>query len=323
MKKLLLSITIALLLFGVPAVAQQDAQYSQYIFNGIYINPAYAGYKENLNLHMFYRNQWTGIDGAPKSMSLAVDAIANSGNVGLAFQVSSDKLGAQNNLAAYGNYAYRIRLNDEGTSRLALGVGLGALQLGIDGSMFNPNDPERDAPTGNQTAIVPDARAGAFFSNEHFFAGFSVDNLISQYIELDKYAFIPQPKAHFYLTAGAMVKLGDGLKLKPSFLIKDDRKGPTSLDLNAFFLFGDRLWLGGSYRTGVKLYEKNHLQNNLSNLNSAIAAVEFYATDKLRIGYAHDFSVGPLRGYSSGTHEISVGFTFLKPTVRMATPRFF
>ncbi|RZK51316.1 MAG: type IX secretion system membrane protein PorP/SprF, partial [Pedobacter sp.] len=72
MKKLLLSITIALLLFGVPAMAQQDAQYSQYIFNGIYINPAYAGYKENLNLHMFYRNQWTGIDGAPKSMSLAV-----------------------------------------------------------------------------------------------------------------------------------------------------------------------------------------------------------------------------------------------------------
>lgn len=323
MKRLLLTITLALSLLYKPASAQQDAQYSQYIFNGIYINPAYAGYKENLNLHTFYRNQWTGIKGAPKSMSLALDAIANEGNVGLALQISSDKLGAQTNLAAYGNYAYRIRMNHDGSSRLAFGVGFGAIQLGIDGGMLNPNDPEREQPSGSQTTILPDARAGVYFSNNRFFAGFSVDNLISQYINIEKYAFIPQPKPHFYLTAGTLLDLSSDLKLKPSVLLKDDRGGPTSLDVNAFLLFGEKLWLGGSYRTGVKLYDKSYLQNNLSSLNSAIAAVEFFATDKLRIGYAYDFSIGPLKGYSSGTHEISVGFYFLKPTVRMATPRFF
>lgn len=323
MKKLLATFIVLTVLAYKPVLAQQDAQYSQYIFNGIYINPAYAGYKENLNMHAFYRNQWTGIKGSPTSMSLAVDAIANKGNVGLAFQVSSDKLGAQTNLAAYGNYAYRIQMNDDGSSRLALGLGLGVTQLGINGDMLNPNHPELDQPTGTQSTILPDARAGVYFSNDKIFAGFSVDNLISQYINIDRYAFIPQPKPHFYLTGGALFNLSTEVKVKPSFLLKDDRGGPTSLDLNAFFILADRLWLGGSYRTGVKLYNKDYLQKDLSNLNSAVAAIEVFATDRLRIGYAYDFSIGPLKTYSSGTHEISLGFYFIKSKVRMATPRFF
>lgn len=143
--------------------AQQDAQFSQYMFNGIYINPAYAGYKEQLNVHAFYRNQWVGLDGAPKTMSLAVDAIANQGNVGLALQISNDRIGAQRNLAAYANYAYRLRLDTYGESRLAFGLGVGVIQLGIDGSLLNPNDFEGQLPPGMQSRIVPDARAGVFF----------------------------------------------------------------------------------------------------------------------------------------------------------------
>lgn len=323
MKKILLLLTAYLLLLMGSAKAQQDAQFSQYMFNGIYINPAYAGYKEVLNVHGFYRNQWTGINGAPKTMSLAVDAIANEGNVGLALQVSSDKLGAQNNLGLYGNYAYRIRLNADGSSRLALGLGVGMIQLGIDGSKLNPNDPEPNQPTGVQNTIVPDARAGVFFSNNQFYAGFSADNLIATYVDIRRYAFIPQPKPHYYLTAGALVPLSSDFQLKPSFLIKDDRGGPTSLDLNAFLLIKDALWIGGSYRTGIKLYDKSYLQRDLTPLNSAVAAVQFFPSQRFRIGYAYDFSVGPLQGYSGGTHEISIGYSFIKPNVRMTTPRVF
>ncbi|RYD95847.1 MAG: type IX secretion system membrane protein PorP/SprF, partial [Sphingobacteriales bacterium] len=123
MKKVFILFTLIVLTQMVRG--QQDAQYSQYMFNGVYINPAYAGYKEQLNLHSFYRNQWTGIKGAPKSASLAVDAIANDGNVGLAFQLASDKLGAQSTIAAYGSYAYRLRVGSDESSRLALGLGIG------------------------------------------------------------------------------------------------------------------------------------------------------------------------------------------------------
>jgi type IX secretion system PorP/SprF family membrane protein len=293
------------------------------MFNGIYINPAYAGYKEQLNLHAFYRNQWTGIKGAPKTMSLAVDAIANDGNVGLAFQVSSDQIGAQKNLAAYADYAYRIRTNADGTSRLVFGLGVGVLQLGIDGALLNPNDFEQYQPVGIQNAIVPDARAGVFYSNDRFYAGLSIDNLVAHYIDIHRYAYIPQPKPHYYLTAGVLVPINEAVLLKPSFLLKDDRGGPTSLDINAFLILAEKFWIGGSYRTGVKLYNKSYLQKDLTNSNSAVAAIQIFPTDKFRIGYAYDFSIGPLQGYSSGTHEISIGFTFLKSNVRMASPRFF
>lgn len=317
----------AITLSSLLAVAQQDAQYSQYMFNGIYINPAYAGYKEQLNVHSFYRNQWTGITGAPKSMSLAVDAIANSGNVGLAFQVASDKLGAQNSVSAYANYAYRLRVGKSESSRLALGVGVGVLQQGIDGNNLNARDEgDNFIPIGNQNEIVPDARAGVFYSDDRFYAGFSADNLIAQYIlnQRNLSVYFQTPKTHFYLTAGMLLPINESVQIKPSFLLKDDRGGPTSLDINAFVLLGNKIWVGGSYRTAVKLYNKSYLQSNLQKTNSAVGMVEFFATNFLRLGYAYDQTLSSLAGYSGGSHEISVGFT-IKPKkgIKMLTPRYF
>jgi type IX secretion system PorP/SprF family membrane protein len=320
MKKTILTIGLGLSLFG--ASAQQDAQYSQYIFNGIYINPAYAGYKEVLNLHSFYRTQWTGVSGAPRTATLAVDAIANDGNVGLALQVVDDRLGAQENLSAYASYAYRLRLNAEGTSRLSFGLSGGLQQYGYDGSRAVTNDPDA-VGAGMYRALVPDARIGVFFSNERYFAGLSADNLISSQYGDRKFLNIPKPSVHAYLTAGMLLPLSEDIRLRPSFLFKEDFNGPTSLDLNAFVLFGEKLWLGGSYRTGVRLWDKPNLDRGLSDLNSAVAAVEFFPTSAIRIGYAYDFAVGALQGNSGGTHEISLAFMFNRKGTRMATPRVF
>jgi type IX secretion system PorP/SprF family membrane protein len=322
MKKIFIFFAV-LQLISTLAQAQQDAQFSQYMFNGIYINPAYAGYKEQLNVSAFYRNQWTGVEGAPRTTSIAVDAIANDGRVGLALQLSDDELGAQRNLTAYANYAYRIKVNANGTSTLALGLGVGMVQLGINGALLNPNDPEMYQPVGMQTSAVPDARVGIYFSNNYFYAGLSADNLVAQYLDKGRYQFIPQPKPHIYLTAGMLVPLSEDIQLKPSFLLKDDRAGPTSLDLNAFIIMGDKLWLGGAYRTGVKLYNKPYLQNSLESQNSAIAAIQIMGSSNIRIGYAYDFSIGPLQGYSGSTHEISIGYTFPRKNQRMLTPRYF
>lgn len=324
MKRLL--IILAILLLVQTAKSQQDAQYSQYMFNGIYINPAYAGYKEQTNLHSFYRNQWTGISGSPKSMSLAIDGIANEGNVGLAFQVSSDKLGAQSSLSAYGNYAYRIRMNAEGTSRLAFGIGVGVIQNALHGDMLNPKDQgDEFIPIGLERELAPDARVGVYYSDSKFYAGFSVDNLVAQHVLNKQNVGInfPIPKAHYYLTAGMMLPLSYGVQFKPSLLLKDDKGGPTSLDVNAFLLLGEKIWLGASYRTAVKLYEKNYLQADLDKKNSIVAMAEIYASPQLRIGYAFDYGLNKLQPYSGGTHEISVGYYFKQKKVRMGTPRYF
>jgi type IX secretion system PorP/SprF family membrane protein len=315
-----------LLVFSLALKAQQAAQFSQYMFNGIYINPAYAGYKEELNLHSFYRNQWVGIQGSPKSMSLAVDAIANDGNVGLAFQLSSDKLGAQSSVSGYVNYSYRIRLGNSEDERLAFGIGAGVIQNAIDGSQLQAIDlNDNRLPVGLQSSILPDARVGAFYSSDKWYAGVSVDYLLAQYMgnkNVDG-AFYPTPKPHIYLTGGGLLPINEVVQLKPSFLLKDDRGGPTTLDVNAFLLLADKIWIGGSYRTGVKLYDKSYLQNDLLQRNAIVAMTEFFVSPQLRLGYAFDYSLTQLSGYTGGSHEISIGFYFKPKNLRMLTPRCF
>lgn len=323
MKKRLFTLAVLLTIMCQIAYGQQDAQYSQYIFNGIYINPAYAGYKEVLNLHSYYRNQWTGVKGAPKTMNLAVDAIANDGNVGLAFQVVNDQLGAQSNTSAYASYAYRIRFNADGSSRLAFGVSLGIAQFGLDATKLNPNDPEPNITNTDNNILLPDARVGAFFSNNQFFVGLSADNLLASQSSDNRFTGIPKPAIHSYLTAGMLVPLSEGIQLKPSFLVKEDFKGPTNLDLNAFVLFGEKLWLGATYRSGIKLWKKSNLQDDLSNKDAVVATFQVFPTSNLRIGYAYDFSVGPLKGNSGGSHEISIGYMFNRRNARMVSPRYF
>ncbi len=303
--------------------AQQDAQQSQYMFNGLYINPAYAGYQEKVNLQSFYRNQWAGIPGAPVTLSVALDASANDGNVGLALQLSSDKLGAQSYLSAYGNYAYRLRMNADGSSRLAFGIGFGVQQQSLNTSALEPNDPEPKQIAGTQSKLVPDARIGVYFSTDKFYAGVSADNLVASYLNFDDQPFLAKPKPHLYLTGGMLKRITEDLFFKPSILLKDEKDGPTSLDINSFLLFGEKLWIGGSYRTRVNLYNKSYVQNNINSPNSVVLMVQAFAVENLRIGYSYDFSVGPLQGSNGGTHELSVGYYFKARKTRLLTPRYF
>jgi len=300
--------------------AQQDAQYSQYIFNAVYINPAYAGYRERLNLNATYRNQWTGINGAPKSFSFAVDALMPNERVGLSLIVGSDQLGAQKNLSAYGNYAYRFPVNEDETSKLAFGLGAGFMQSGIDGNMLDPSDlGDEYVPTGMVKKIIPDIRAGVFFSTEKMYVGASVNNLIGKYI-LDKKSLdfnYPTPEPHYYLTGGVLIPLVEyEIDFKPFFLIKDDISGPTVLDLNAFFLFKQKVWIGAGYRTGIKVYNKPALVGEVRNKNAIIGMAEVFFNDRLRLGYSYDHATSGLTGYSGATHEISISWNFMNERER-------
>ncbi|RYF25449.1 MAG: type IX secretion system membrane protein PorP/SprF [Flavobacteriales bacterium] len=300
--------------------AQQDAQYSQYIFNAVYINPAYAGYRERLNLNATYRNQWTGINGAPKSFSLAADALMPNERVGLSLILAADQLGAQKNLSAFANYAYRFPVNEDETSKLAFGLGLGFQQFGIYGDLMDPGDAgDNLIPLGTVKELVPDIRAGAFFSTPKMYIGASVNNLIGKFI-LDKKKLdfnFPTPEPHFYLTGGTLIPLIEyEIDFKPFFLIKDDISGPTVLDLNAFFLFKQKLWLGAGYRTGIKMYNKPALVGDVKNSNALIGMAEVFISDKLRIGYSYDHATSNLAGYSGSTHEISISWNFMNERER-------
>lgn len=315
---------IYFIISSLSAKAQQNAQFSQYIFNGLYINPAAAGAKEDFYLHSFYRSQWTGVTGAPQSLSIAADGSVNNERVGLGILLAKDKLGAQNSTAAYGNYAYRLQLGERGDQHLAFGLGVGIVQSGIDGSKLNSAQTgDNLIPIGYQSTILPDARAGMLFTSESFFAGFSADNMIAKYWNRDKSLNVPIPQPHFYLTAGTMLFLNDDMKVKPSFLLKHTT-GTTSMDINAFLVMGDRTWIGGSYRTSLNIFSNSSTVGSYQNASAIVAQLEFFATSKLRIGYAFDYSLSTFSGFGNGSHEISLGiYLSKKATQSFSTSSYF
>lgn len=309
MNKIILTGLFFFMLFH--AKGQQDAQYGQYVFNGLYINPAYAGYKDEIYFQAFFRTQWTGIKGGPKSLSVSIDAPVNKKKLGLGALITTDKIGAQNSLNAVGNLSYRIQLNSEDTKAIAFGIGLGVSQNGINGSLLTPTDiGDLRVPTGMISRMAPDARAGIQYSSERFFIGLSVNNLIAPYLKAEKEDDILNLKqeSHVYLTAAKVYVINSDLFFKPSILFKDDLHGPTSADFNAFLLFKQKVWFGGVYRTSVKLYPKTHLQKDLSNQSAIGFIAEFFVKPNFRIGYGYDYSLNKLGPYDNGSHEISVGF---------------
>lgn len=319
-KKSWLSLLVVLICFEVKA--QQNAQYSQYIFNGLYINPASAGAKEDFYVHSFYRSQWTGVTGAPQSFSVAADGTINDEKVGLGILLAKEKLGAQSTLAAYVNYAYRLQLGVQG-QHLSFGLGAGIVQSALDGSkLIGIQDGDNIIPVGTQSTILPDARAGVLYTSDTFFAGFSADNLVAKYMNRDKSLLVPIPQPHFYLTAGTLFSLNDDTKIKPSFLLKNASGTATTLDVNTFLILGDRTWIGGTYRSSLNIFSKN--STSLQGSNALVAQIEIFATRKLRIGYAFDYSLTAFSGFGNGSHEISLGiYLSKKPAQNFTTSSYF
>jgi len=297
------------------ANAQQDPQYSQYIFNGLILNPAYAGSKEHLNANAIYRTQWTGLEGSPKTQTASVDKMAFR-NVGLGFHVVNDCIGAERNLSFYGSYAYKLRF--ESNVKLSLGIAGGVSNYSVDESLLktdNPYDP--DVQKLANSKILPDAKTGVFFNTERYYAGVSVSNILSDLFSYE--SSLGKPKKHYYLTTGYLWNITPGFAFKPSILLKESFDGPGNLDLNGFVLINDKLWLGSSYRTGSGLF---YLGNSNFNFRNAVALMMEYYFNEFRIGYVYDITTSGLNGYS--THEISLGYYFVKKhESKMLVPRYF
>ena len=296
-------------------LAQQDPQFSQYMFNGLFLNPAYAGSKGYTSLSTSFRSQWTGLPGAPVTQTVAIDGNLNP-KLGGGFTVSHDRLGAQRFTEVAASAAVRINLSRK--TRLAMGISVGATQQVLDGTMLTPAERDDQAiPMGIERVLRPNAKVGAYLFSNLFYAGASVSNIM-----FFKEGLPTDPIPHLFLTAGGILDFGPNLKFKPSFLLKEDFKGPSALDLNAFVLFNEQFWLGASYRTTLHLFNDDTYARNTRLGNALAGMAEFYASPRLRFGYSYDFSLSSMQMYSS--HEISVGYFFLKKHYGpMLTPRYF
>lgn len=314
-----------LLGLGIKSYAQQGIQFTQYSFTGLTVNPAYAGYKEDWTLNLVSRLQWTGINGAPRTGAISIDGLTDDvyKNVGLGFVVTGDQLGPQTTTSGYFNYAYRLQLDAEDTQRLSFGVGFGVSQYYVDGTKFSASDlTDPNISTGTISKLSPDFRFGIFYNSPHFYVGASALNIMADANFKDNLSVIREERS-YYLTAGYMMPINDNLEWKPSLLVKEDFKGPTNIDLTTNFLLGKVLWLGATYRTGVKTFNKAALQTNLSSYDAVAGIIQYYVSDRFRIGYSYDFNMSKLASYSNGTHELSIGISFSRRKERVLSPRYF
>jgi len=301
------------------AYTQQDPQFNQYIFNNLIINPAYAGTKEYKNISATYSTQWLGFAGAPSTQTLSYDA-AVSKNTGLGIHIINDKIGAQTQQGVFGSYAHRIKLDDKFT--LSLGLAVGASHYSLDGNVLlidDENDPAIPKTYVNKTRF--DSKSGFFLYSDRFYAGFSVSGLLADVMQSQDLEVASQVR-HYYLTSGYVFDLGEDFKFKPSFLIKEDFKAPTNVDLTAFFLYKEKIWLGASLRTGTRHLKNKDLDGALKRRNAVALMTEWYIRENFRFGYSYTVTVSALKNYSG--HEIQLGYFFPeKMTPKMKTPRYF
>ncbi|MBL7890266.1 MAG: type IX secretion system membrane protein PorP/SprF [Bacteroidia bacterium] len=310
MKKIIVSLLVACLMFmQTETNAQQDVMVSQYMFNGLLLNPAYSGSHPYFSSTLLHRSQWVKFDGAPMTQILAVDGPIKNKNMGVGLIVLHDQVGATDQTDIYANYSYHLKL---GKGKLSFGI-----KAGVSRYLFNTDQltywDAGDAvyDQGNKlTAWLPKFGFGMYYYTDKWFGGLSVPTLLAydkNYTfgaDVNRSSFLDR---HYMATGGVIIRLNDNFKMKPSTLIKYVPTAPLQADINLNFLYKDQFWLGASYRTG----------------DAVSAIIEYQTNFRFRVGYSYDFTLSNIRRYSSGTHEIMIGYDFGKDLSKVKTPRFF
>ncbi|NCD71136.1 PorP/SprF family type IX secretion system membrane protein [Mucilaginibacter agri] len=294
---------------GKQAMAQQEAMYTQYMFNTLAINPAYAGSRNVTSATALYRNQWVGIAGAPRTATLSIDAPIESKKVGLGLQVYSDRLGITTTNGAIASYAYRIRM-DKGTLALGLQGGVSQYQANFTSVNLGSSGVPDPAFSQNVNKMLLDFGVGVYYNTDKFYLGLSSPQLLNNKltnlkVEGDN-SFSGQAM-HLFLATGYVFQLNDDLHLKPSVLIKYVKGAPIEGDLNATLWVSDVIGFGAQYRT----------EADISGL------VEFQVSPQIRLGYSYDHSTTKLVQYNSGSHEIMLRYEFGFTKGKILSPRFF
>jgi type IX secretion system PorP/SprF family membrane protein len=320
MKKIILTLIIAFTALC-QLHAQQDPFYSMYMFNGLFLNPAYAGSSEVVSVMGIYRHQWAGLDGAPRTANISVHSPFRRDQYAMGLVMSNDRLGLSNTFTVTPSFSYRLRL--PGANRLCFGV-----QASF--AYFYQNNRIADLPTTlvdntfqiNQNLFVPNFGFGIYAYGKRYYVGVSVPHLLPAQLR-DKTgivgynANISRVYNHYLFTAGYVFgKDASIVKVRPSILMKYQKGLPKNIpqfDASLALLLLERLWIGATYRTGG---DKEYLGQ------AAIVFAQFKVTPQLQIGYAYDAEISALRRYNSGSHEIMIGYDFWFDKKRFVTPRF-
>ena len=310
MKRIILVMALLLSCFMVEMQAQQDPQYTQYMYNMNIVNPAYAGSRCTLSIGLLGRTQWVGISDAPKTATLSIHAPVGK-NLAAGFSAIADTYGPVNEQNIYADLSYTITTSEEGRFAFGLKGGITLFDVGLLSDIIPPQTvPGVDRLFQDDiNEIFPNFGAGVYYYTDKFYAGLSAPNLLeTKHLEKQSGTITrASEKMHYFFTSGYVFDLSETLKLKPSFMAKAVSGAPLSLDVTANMLFNDRLELGLNYR----------LDDSIGGL------VNFGVTPDLRIGYAYDYTTSNLGNFNSGTHEMFLLWDIDFSKKNLKSPRFF
>ncbi len=301
-------ITALLALVSFSALAQQDAQYTQYMYNPININPAYAGSRGSLSIFGLHRTQWTGLEGAPSTTALSANTPFQNSKVGLGVSFVNDRLGAMDENTISIDFSYTLDLGGRNTSKLSFGIKGSANLLNVDYTkltIYNPNDPKFLENIENQ--FTPNVGAGIYYHSDKAYVGLSVPNFLATDRYDDNVRSTMSQKMHYYLMGGYVFDLNPTLKFKPAFLLKAVEGAPLQADISGNFLIHDKFTIGGAYRWDA----------------AWSGLVGFQITDGLFVGYSYDADTKALSNYNNGSHEVFLRFELFNRYKRVNSPRFF
>lgn len=300
----LILVLLCIVLCSNDANAQQDPQYTQYMYNMNVVNPAYAGSKESISFTALYRTQWAALEGAPTTFTFSGHG-SLSDKVGLGLSAVRDELGPVKETNLFADFSYTLQLGE--STKLALGLKAGATfhDVGlVDLELQDENDPFFNQDI---SSVYPNIGAGAFLYGDKYYLGFSVPNLLNS-VHLDANGTqIGSEVNHFFGTAGYVFQVAEDVKLKPSVLVKSAFGAPLSFDGNLNALFFEKFELGVSYR----------LDDSFSGL------VGFQVLPELRIGYAYDAVTSDINVVAPSSHEIILTFDLFPSKRTLTSPRYF
>jgi type IX secretion system PorP/SprF family membrane protein len=295
----------ALMLTCYSGFAQQDAQYTQYMYNTININPAYAGSRGVMSVFGLHRTQWVGLDGAPTTNTFSLNTPINNSNLGVGFSLVNDRIGPTSDNTISADISYTVTMNE--VYKLSFGVKASGNIFNLDTDKLDPaqaNDPNLQ---NFNNEFSPNFGAGVYLHSDKLYLGLSVPNFLQDSKYNDNEVAVFQERMNFYFIGGYVFDVSPSIKFKPAFLTKMVTGSPLQVDASANFLFFDKFMLGGAYRWDAAV--------------SALAG--FQVTDGLFIGYSYDMETTQLRRYNSGSHEVFLRFELFNKVSKMVSPRFF
>jgi type IX secretion system PorP/SprF family membrane protein len=310
--KIIVLIITVLFSFHLESRAQYDAMFTQYMHNEMFINPAYTGSKEALNVTLLDRQQWLGFPGRPITRTLTVNGPVFQNKMGLGISFMNDQIGVLNRNLLYLSYAYRIKTGRKGTLAFGLMGGIHFQKVSLSQvNTIEPGDPAFMTDINN--LATPNVGFGMYYYTGKFYAGISIPRMIDDGLVMSgsgnvlKHLVVRPEKFHYYMTVGRIFRTSPDLLIKPQLMIKAVNNAPVELDLNVSALFFEKFWLGVSYRSLADV--------------SAIAGIQL--NPQFLISYAYDYQLTEIQSFSSGSHELVLSYLFSYKGQKIVSPRYF